>query len=83
MKIDWSPPLTLCWCGFTYHGVNYVQPYLNTLADTINEMHLRTHQTEAYIAVLNKRRETAQRLIDSLPPLDFDHNIIAGNDEGR
>lgn len=83
MKIDWTKPLTLCWCGFEFHGTQYSRPYLDALAETINEMHLRTHEIEARTAMLNKRREIAQAFIDSITIAELDRDIIAGNNGRR
>lgn len=78
--IDWSKPLTLCWCGFEFHRTNYPQTYLGTLARMINDMHLRTHRSEANIAMFKKRRDKVQKLIDGLPEVELNPDIIAGRE---
>lgn len=77
---DWSKPLTLCWCGFEFHGTQYSRPYLGDLAEMVNEYHLRTHEIEVRTTLINERRERIEEFIRSIPPIEFDPNIITGHD---
>lgn len=77
MKIDWTQPLTLCWCGFEFHGTQYAQPYLGSLAETINEMHLRTHDIEARAAAIYKRRAKIEQIIyHTLETVPLDPDVL-------
>jgi hypothetical protein len=79
--IDWTKPLTLCWCGFEFHGTQYPRPSLSRIAKEIDSLHLKTHQIETQTALVHKRRKKLEEFIRTIPKVEFDPNIIAGRDD--